>query len=59
MDTFTEQLRRICLMLDYEQTVQEIHDVLMPEDEAEFFLLYMAALRLHRTLSVDAGPERL
>ena len=45
MDRFNETLRHIGMMLMYGQTIEEIHDVLMPEDEGEFFLLYMAAVR--------------
>lgn len=59
MDTFTEELRRIGMMLCYGQTVEEIHDVLAPEDEGRFFLLFMAAKRWLESSSVDASPERL
>lgn len=45
MDTFNEQLRRIGMMLMYGQSVEEIHDVIEPEDEGMFYLMVKAAQR--------------
>lgn len=59
MDTFTEELRRIGMMLCYGQTIEEIHDALMPADEGRFYLLYVAAKRWLESSSVDAPSERL
>lgn len=59
MDTFTQELRRIGMMLMYGQTVEEIHDVIQPEDEGRFYLMYVAAKRWVESSSVDVGSERL
>lgn len=44
-DTFVEDVRRIGMLLDYGQTVTQIHDALKPVDETEFFLKFKAAQR--------------
>ena len=59
MDTFTEELRRIGMMLMYGQTIEDIHDVIDPEDEGRFFLMYVAAKRWLESSSVDGTPARL
>lgn len=45
MDTFVEDVRRIGLMLDYGQTVAQIHEAMKPTDEVDFFLKFKAAQR--------------